>query len=276
MARRTVTRKKVKSKLSPDETFAIVKDFVGGTTDYKELAEKYNTNTSNISQAISRVWASLTNLKETKILSIHVNNHNSNRNNPSPSRGYLSLKAIQESKDINKKFLTLLSDDNDPYLTDNELLFSQILVTTGNPLTAIEESGLATGLMKKAGENATDTLRYTTACRLRAEYLRTKPNILSYITSLREEKVQPLIDSIDKEFIQSELLQELSAIKEDVKMPSATRHTLIAKTIENLGRTVGAFSDKIQIEELSPSDALDYLESLDSANPPSKELMRLD
>ncbi len=67
-----------------------------------------------------------------------------------------------------------------------------------------------------------------------------------------------LSSPVSKEYVQSELVSQLEELKE-VCIDDPRQRSNLLKTVELLGRSIGAFSDKIQVEEVSPNQALDKL-----------------
>lgn len=253
-ASKTIRRRTSKSYLSDDDMFSIVRDYMETDLSNSEIAKRYKTSQKNVEMIVTRHWKSLTNVRETKNLlatTYDPNNHKGGN--------YLALKAIGNVPSINQDFLMLLSEPEDNLLTDPELHYCYEYVLTGDNSQAIINSGLNVGIMGSPKDKKRH--EYLLACRLRGHFLRQKKNVAQYIMKLKEEQFSPEI--IDKHFVQRELLEQLAQLKESNDSP--TVRAQILKTIQDLGRTIGAFSDVLKVQELDPGAALDYLESLEEA-----------
>lgn len=248
-------RRKPKDRLSEEDCLNIVREYMETEQTNLELAEKYNTSEKNVELIVSRHWKALTNVRETKCLvgdQMNLLNHKGGN--------YIALKAINNVPGINQDFLDLLSDPDDPVLSEAEMIYCFTYIATGDNYEAIHESGLHVSLMG----NKSDKQRhqYQLSCRLRGHYVRRKKNVAAYLQKLKEEQYIP--DIIDKTFVQRELLEQLHQLKESNDSP--TVRSQILKTVEMIGKSVGAFSDVIKVQEIDPAKALDYLESLSHAD----------
>lgn len=247
----TKVRKKTKTaaeQLTDQDRYNIVLEYMKNEGTAEQIAQKFNTTAKNVDLIITRHWRELTNVREAKTLiasQTHRHNHKSS--------AYHALKQIGRVPSINTAFLQLLSDAEDSLLTDPELQYCYHYIATGDSELALKESGLDIAILKNAKEDKRE--KYRLAAKIRGHYLRRKPNVAAYITKLKEEQYIPEI--IDKQFVQRELLETLHQQKE-AGVPSKDR----LRTIELLGKSVGAFSEVIKVEEVDPSKALDYLDSL--------------
>lgn len=252
MSSKVKTRKKTprEVRMTDQERLQVVFDYMTTDLSTRGLAEKHGTSEKNIDHIVTRHWKSLTNIRETKLLSAPGGEHHKNGI-------YHALKTIGKASHINEDFLSLLSEPHDRLLTDHELQYCYNFVATGNNLVALESAELHKGLLTQGSDKTRN--QYKLACQLRGHYLRQKKNVAEYILKLKEEQYIPEI--IDKQFVQRELLETLHHQKEE-----GTPSKEVLRTIELLGKTVGAFSDVIKIEEVDPSKALDYIESLAKAD----------
>lgn len=154
-----------------------------------------------------------------------------------------------DSDHINELFLKRTSQDGEMLLTDFELLFCEFILEYGDDLKAIEKSKLNIGL-KKEGSKAV----YKEACLMRAFYLKRKPNIAYYLNQERKKVLKGLDNG--KELIQENLL----LLIEQLKNSGDKRHlTSYLKAIESLGRTIGAFDDKITLNNINGDSVLDMM-----------------
>jgi len=259
-----IVRKKLRSNYSPEDHTKIVTDYIGGLS-VQELSTKYVLQPKTIYELITSHWEALTNIRETTLLS-HPTVQGSNSHHK--SYAYHALKQIQRSSSMNEKFIDELSDDESMTLSDREVKFALLLISTGNSKKALLDSGLDLGLIKgKTSRKSTGSKvdGWNLGITLRCEYLKQKPNVAAFINELRVQKYLP--DAVDLQFIQRELLEQLEQAKEDDSMTAYNQKNMVKTLTEDLGRTIGAFSDRIQVESVNPAEALDLLAQLNSANP---------
>ena len=171
---------------------------------------------------------------------------------------YKNQKLID--KDINANFIEKISLKNDTVLTQEEIMFCYLLVHEGDEKAALESSGLAGGLTKSLAG-------YKRAIKLRCLMLKGKRNLIRYINELQINYAKDL--NIGKESIQTEIIKQLRQLTEQNDRRNAPT---IAKLTEQLGRTVGAFTDKISIEEVSFDDAMDRMLEMRKADICCKEV----
>lgn len=250
-----VIRRTAKGNLSESDRLEIVKAYMESELSNKEIAEQYNTSETNVELIVSRHWKSLTNVREAKALvGDQMNNLNHRGGN------YHALKAIQKVPSINQDFISLLSDPDSEVLTDQELQYCFNYIATGDNYQSLHEAGLHVGIMGNAGDKKRH--EYQLSCRLRGHYIRQKRNVAKYLQELKEKKYLPEI--IDQAFVQREILEHLYQLKS--RNDDGACDAKIERTIEMMGKTVGAFSDVIKVQEVDPSKALDYIESLSAAD----------
>lgn len=144
-----------------------------------------------------------------------------------------------------------LSKANCSTLTEQEIVYCWVYVNSGSNNVALRESGFS-DLIK-------DTKNRTAYMNLLGIFLREKLNVAKYIEALQKSLIENT--DVSKQYVQSELIKQVEQLKEvcasDGSRPADRSNIL--KAIEMLGRSVGAFTDKIQVEEMNPNDALDIL-----------------
>jgi predicted DNA-binding protein (UPF0251 family)/hydrogenase maturation factor len=236
-------KKTVKVRKAPEnlDHMEIVRLYTLGELPVNQIAKKMGTSDHNVTLIVQRHWQALTNMREARAL---ITEHTFDSKH--------ALHELQNTELINEDFLRMLSEDNVALLSEAESIYSWVYVHTGNALEAMQTSNLDVGIHKdKARETR---LSYDRAVILRSMYLNEKPNVAAYIKEIRETR---LIDmDISKAKIQSELIEQLEYMKNSGD-PRKRREIL--RTIELLGKTIGAFTENIQITEVSPSNALDQL-----------------
>ena len=155
------------------------------------------------------------------------------------------LKAIEV---INDDFLDRLSPPTSPTLTEEEALFCWIYVHKGDSQEAIEMATLDQGLFKE------QIVTYKRGIFSRSLYLQNKDNVAQYIKELREKRYYT--EDISKQYIQELLLEQIDQVKSKGDRKDAVH---LRQLIELLGKTIGAFTEKIEVMEYNPSKSLDLL-----------------
>ena len=126
-------------------------------------------------------------------------------------------------------------------------MFCYLLVHEGDALKALNDSGLGKGLIKKSSS-------YKRASKLRILMLKGKRNLIRYISNLQVNYAREM--NVNKEAVQSMLLRQIAQLEEQNDPKNAAT---IARLTQDLGRTVGAFSDRVVVEEVSFDDAMDKM-----------------
>jgi len=167
------------------------------------------------------------------------------------SKTSLASEVIEKAlatKTIEKDILEMLSDETSEELTLQEELYCYLYVYTGSNNIAIKESGFSDKIPK-------DT---TIKRQLLGMFLREKPNLKAYIGLLKDARIAEVKSS--KQIVQHELINQVEQLKESVAhrgAPSDRGHLL--RAIELLGKTVGAFEDRVRVTEVNANEALDEL-----------------
>jgi hypothetical protein len=151
----------------------------------------------------------------------------------------------------NTQLDSFLSGPKTKNLTAQEVTFGYIYNATGSINLALKESEFESVLTSTTSPAIKQTL---------GMYLLSKPNIKSFINSLVKTQQKSL--EISKPFVQNELVVQIIQLKEKLALETTAKQAdrgYLLKAIELLGKTVGGFTDRIQIEEVDPSKALDKL-----------------
>jgi len=238
---RTKIRKgeRVLKDLTPEDKWNLLKDYCSGQYNNVELGENYRLSNDSVETFISTIYKKLQNVREIRMLIGTSYN---------PTFSEIMRKKHVDVEHINESFLSLLSGPEEP-LTDQEILFCEFLIEYGEDHTAIAKAKLDISLKKS------DKGSYFQGCKLRAFYLKKKPNIAAYITKARQENLG-VLENHGKEYIQSRLIEIVEQLG-NLGDKSSLTHQL--KALESLARTVGAFEDKVTIETANGDDALDRL-----------------
>lgn len=216
--------------------YEILDKYLKGATT-PELSAEYHFSEDKIIRMVEEHYRDIVNAKEAHSLNC------TRRDGSNPI--HEKLRAIET---ITDDFLSLLSPPNSPTLTEEEALFSWLLVYKGDGIEAVEEANLGVGLFKDRA------VTYKRGMITRSLYLQNKNNVAQYIKELKDHKYQ--VDSITKQSIQQELLEQIHHMKLKGDRKDSVN---LRQTIELLGKTIGAFTEKIEIHEVDPSRSLDLL-----------------
>lgn len=154
-----------------------------------------------------------------------------------------SMPALNKTETMNDKFLALVPD--------NAQAYAFYYAMSGSNEYALKESGLDVGLPKSL---TTRTRRYALTCR--GKYLRKIPEVRKYIEAIQEERLRDA--NVQKPKVQTELLLQIEEMKELAGEDPRYRGHLL-KAIELLGKTIGAFEDRVKVEEASTKSGLELL-----------------
>ena len=229
------------------DRMAVVEAYTQGELTVHEIAEKFNTSDNNVGLIVQRHWKSLTNMRESRMLIANVESAQEHFDTKH------AMAQLHSTDLINEEFLALLSDPESELLSDEEATYAWCYVHTGDGGESVRTAGLDIGLIR---DKALDSrFSYDKALDIRKMYLNAKPNVGRYVTQLREER---LIDAdVGKSRIQSELITQIDQMKASGQ--ANKNRMAMLRSIELLGKTVGAFVERVEITEVNPSDALDEL-----------------
>lgn len=233
-----MTIKTRKNNLDQTNRYKALDLYIYSSLSNKEISEKLGVGEKSVERYIRTLYKDFLNARETKCLlmeqALPIN--------------YKS--EILDTNQINEEFLNLLSEPDSGLLSDNELLFCEMLNQDHDEIKALEVSKLNKGL--KSNKEGRD--QYKVSCQLRSFYLRRKPNVASYLTSLQQQKLEIVKDG--KGFIQAELM----AVIEKLKRMDGERSTAnYLKAVDTLARLMGLFTEKIEVTNVSGDAALDRI-----------------
>jgi hypothetical protein len=208
--------------------------------DYKELSERYDVSQDTLRNGIR--------LYRERLNSAYELNYMANL-----QKTKIDDTAIQKALQvtfISDTLQDMLSADDTEVLTDHELMYCYIFSNTGSNDMALKESQLDECLKEKSPIRK----RYL------GMFLREKPNLKLFIQALQKEKLANLDTS--KERVQGELITQIEQLKELTAMGgglTGTDRSNLLRAIEMLGKSIGAFVDKVELKEVKAADALDKL-----------------
>lgn len=240
------TRKKVRTfnELSEKEKWLLLTEYSSDpTTPISLIAEKYNITPESMTKAIERFYHSFVQAKETKLL---ITEQQLEQNQEKRKGEIIYYKKFNHPSTMNEKFLELLGEGDE--CSEAEHTYAYTYIFTGNNERALKESGLDVGLSRDCRTNSKAILK------VRGYFLRSLPRIKQLIEDLRSSKLEDIV--IDKAMVQSELVDLLYQLKEEGS-PTTVNQRL--RIIEDLAKTCGAMSERIEVQNVDPSSALDIL-----------------
>ena len=160
------------------------------------------------------------------------------------------IESVLSNITIDKKLEEFTSPLDSEHLTPEELAFCWLLSTTGSITAALEESGFLSIL----------SVNKPSYVQILGTYLSQKPNLKSYISQLQTNKELEL--NITRDMVQSELVTQILQLKDRLASNTNNRQLdrgYLLKAIELLGKSVAAFTDRVEVQEVDPKKALDTL-----------------
>lgn len=148
------------------------------------------------------------------------------------------------------KFITTAFLDE---IDEKAFTYAYYYSATGDNKFSLDQSGLSIGIPKNM-RKATKDYVY----RIRGQYLRDIPTVGTYIKEEQQKRIENY--ELQKPQIQMELVNQIEEMKELVANDPRQRTNLL-KSIEMLGRTIGAFTDRVEVEEVDAKSGLEILMS---------------
>ena len=239
------------SDLSLGDQLLAINDYIFGM-NIKELSGKWNTDPMSTRNGIVSFRERLNTMHEL---------HYMERAKKTSLDTAVIDRALSTSL-VSDAIASLVSKDTSEELTLQEELYCYLFVYTGSNEIAVQESGFLECLPKATPP----------AKQLLGMFLREKPNLKEYIQLLRDARIEDVKAS--KQIVQHELINQVEQLKEAVsRAGKSTDRGHLLRAIELLGKTVGAFEDRVRVTEVNASDALDEL--LEMAKRESTEIKEL-
>lgn len=234
----TITRKKPRTidKLSPGEKYEALTMYKEAVPT-QEIADKYQVTKSTMDKFFHKEVNGLVNIREVNVLT-------------SQSKHNFKVTHVPKfARDLNASFLAKIKDDN------ADMAYAYYYAMTGDNRLSLSSSGLDVDIIKPDGKNDSTVL---STIRLRGIYLRTMPHVSKEIDKIREERLKS--NPVTKKYIQSNLIEQIEQIQESLELDNTSKNRgYLLKSIELLGKTVSAFSERIEVSQVDPSSALDQL-----------------
>jgi hypothetical protein len=166
-----------------------------------------------------------------------------------------SVETALKTRYTSEELLSRLSPDDSTTLSDSELVYAWTFDRTNNNSLALQESGLDECL--KGSLTASKILL--------GMYIREKPNVAQFLKQIKEFKKEALL--VDKQSIQLELIEQIEQLKEIIASDggSGNSRVQLLKAVEMLGKSIGAFTENVNVTEIRADAALDRLIELAKA-----------
>lgn len=226
----TVRKRKGPARATAGHEWEILTMYLDNISE-EEIAKQFDVTPKTIKGFITKTIKALNQSYETKQLV-----HSSLLDQAGKKYYWAPTKALDN--DVNKRFIAKLSEGNDPVLTEDERTFCYLLIYEGDAKAALVTAGLDVGILKTMGQTERDRV-----LELRVTYLKSKPNLISYMRELQTQFVSDF--KVSKEAIQAEIWRTIAQLRNQNDPKNAPT---IAKLLSDLGRTEGVFVDKTQVD----------------------------
>lgn len=232
--------------LTSSEQYTILNSFLAGVPAV-ELEHTWNLRTGSV-----RVY--LKNISDSLAVGLNIESKMNEINYSSKAPKELDVDSMVQSvldRNYSKAIDNFVSPIDSADLTPEEVSFSWLLVQTGSIITALRGSGFLEAIGEDKG---------TAYLQVLGTYLTRKRNIATFIKTLKSN--QEIVKEISKDIIQNELVTQIYQLKEKISYETESKSSdrgYLLKAIEMLGKTCGAFADRLTIEQVDPSAALDKL-----------------
>lgn len=246
----TVLSKRTSTSNLNKKKFKIIEAYASGAYSFVELAKKYKMKPRAVEELVNSHMKNLSNAKTVR--STQLPEHGGTAV-PFAVKQAMAFKNILEKDEGNTEFLERLSESDAPELTEYEMSFVWHWLHGCSSSVALEKSGLAVGLLKPASNER----KFENACKLRALYVRRKPNISMFLNDLKNDKMAKL--KLGKVYVQEKLVKMIEEL-EDVKDLQARK--LYLQVIDRVANTVNAYSHTVNVNDLRPADAIQKLKQL--------------
>ena len=234
MTRDIIRRPKVQEDpkgLDDATKFLILKQYSDGIP-VVEIAKGVSRDRLKISEFIQSTLRSMQTIRETNDLVIGTH-----------SAQLKIQQGATPTKFLTSSFLSALEDGAEMYA----YYFAQ----TGDNKFALMESGLAVGIPKNMRKSTKEYVY-----RIRGQFVRDIAPVKKIIKTEQDRRIKEY--HIEKPQVQMEIVRQIEELKETVANDPRQRINLL-KAIEMLGRSIGAFTDRIETEETNAKSGLQIL-----------------
>lgn len=232
-ARRESLRKdsKYNQSLSAGDKWNCVDLYSKGTA-YKDIAKTLKVPVETVKNIVQKKLREMNTIRETNDLK-----------NSFCSASLKLQRGTAPTKFLTSSFLSLAET--------NAEVYAYYFAQTGDNTFALLQSGLDVGIAKTVAK-----LTKEYVYRIRGQFLRDIPSVATIIKEDQERKIEEY--TLEKPQIQMELVKQIEELKLLVHNKPQMRNNLL-KAIEMLGRTIGAFTDRVEYEETDARSGLEIL-----------------
>lgn len=221
----------VRKPLEDSEKYQIISKYSEGVP-LEEIALGVSRDTRVVQELILQTLNSMNSIKETNdLLKVQCSSDLRKVQGATPTR-FLSADFLQK-------------------LEDSAEIYAYYYGQTGDNKFSLEQAGLASGLSIRMPKQTRDYI-----LRIRGQYIREIPSIKKYIQEIQDKKIQEY--KCEKPQVQMELVSQIEELKEVVVNDPRQRGNLL-KALELLGRTIGAFTDRVEVEEADARSGLQII-----------------
>lgn len=220
------------SSLTKEERYDILKGYSEGL-DVKAMATEYQLCDNKLSAFIQRQLKDMLVVRETNELM------------QQPAKGKPVGAAIQGSisKCLTPAFLQKVDEEAD--------IYAYYFVQTNDNVFALKTSGLDVGIPKSMKATQKQYVY-----NIRGQYIRAIPAVRDFI---RAEQDKLMLDkNINKVYVQRELVEQIEQLKY-LSVEDPRQRSNLLKSIEMLGKTVSAFTERIELGDADAKTGLDIL-----------------
>ena len=222
-----VTRK----SLTDAEKYNILLQYSQGIP-IKTIAAEVGRDTHSISSLIDQTISALSSVKETNdLLKVQC------------TADFQKIQGTTPTKFLSSEFLHAIPEFAEVY--------AYYYAQTGDNKFSLQQSQLDKGIPFRMPKQTKDYV-----LRVRGQYLRDIPQVKRYIKEIQDRRIQEY--RIEKPQVQMELVHQVEELKEAAAKEPRQRGNLL-KAIELLGRTIGAFTDRVEVEEVNAKSGLQMI-----------------
>jgi hypothetical protein len=221
----------VRKQLTDSEKYQIISQYSQGIP-VETIASSVSRDTTSIRDFIFTTLNSMVSIKETNdLLKVQC------------SADIRRIQGTAPTRFLTADFLSKLEDTAEIYA----YYYSQ----TGDNKFSLAQAGLDGGLSVRMPKQTRDYI-----LRIRGQYLREIPSVKKYIQEVQDQRIQEY--RCEKPQVQMELVSQIEELKEVVADDPKQRGNLL-KALELLGRTIGAFTDRVEVEEADAKSGLQII-----------------
>ncbi len=228
-----MTAKKVikRDSLTDATKFQILSDYAKGIP-VAEIARELGRSKTETSKFIQGTLKGMNTIRETNNMALGL------------CSSELKLQVgANPTKFLTSNFLALVETQAEVY--------AYYYAQTGDNKFALVQSGLDTGIARNVKKQTKDYVY-----RIRGQFLRDIPLVSKLIRDDQDRRIREY--HIEKPQVQMELVTQIEQLKEIVVDDPRQRSNLL-KAIEMLGRSLGAFTDRVEYEESDAKTGLQIL-----------------